>query len=66
MNEDYVKLVKYVNAAHDLSEAVVADIKTKGRKVSDKTVLALGKFTTAAFAIQNMLDHVEAQNIKLN
>ncbi len=66
MSEDYQKLVKYVGAAHDLAESIEADIKNKTRKISSKTVLALSKFVTASHAIQNMLDHVEAANIKLN
>lgn len=65
MNPDYLKLVRYVNAATDMAEALEADIKSKSRKVSDKTILALSKFISAAHAVQKLLDEVEATKVKL-
>jgi hypothetical protein len=66
MSEEYLKLVKYVNAATDLAESVEADIKRKGAKVSNDTVLRLGKFVAAAHAINNMLEHVKSLNETIN
>lgn len=66
MNEEYLKLVKYVGAASDLAEAIEVDIKSKSRTVSTETVLALSKFVAAAHSVKKMLDTVESSRIKLN
>lgn len=65
-NPEYMKLVRYVNAATDLAEAIERDVKAKNRKVSNDTVIKLSKFTMAANLIQKMLDQVEQTNYKLN
>lgn len=66
MNESYLKLIKYVNAATDMAESLERDIKAKDRKVSNDTVLALSKFVAAANSVQKMLDQVERDTVKLN
>lgn len=66
MSKEYIKLVKYVNAATDLAEAIEADIKSKNRRVSNKTVSALSSFIAAAHAVQKLIDQVQASSVKLN
>ena len=66
MNAEYMKLVKYVNAVADLADSVLKDIKSKDKKISNETVLALSKLTSASETIQKMLDQVELTNVKLN
>lgn len=64
-NPEYMKLVKYVNAASDLAESVTRDIK-KGKKISSQTVVHLSKFVTASHLVQKMIDQIEQTNYNLN
>lgn len=65
MTPDYLKLIKYVNCASELAESLQGDIK-RGEKVTSNTVVKLSKFIAAAQAIQNLLDQVQVDTIKLN
>lgn len=62
---DYIKIVKYVNAAADLAEAMQADIK-KGDKYTTKTITALARFFRASQEVTKFFDMVEKDNVQLN
>lgn len=66
MSKEFDDIVKYVDCAACLADAVEADVKSKGRKISSATVLALSKFITAAAVLQPLLDTAEASRVKLN
>lgn len=65
MNENYLKLVRYVNAASEMAESLTKDIKA-GKAISNETVLAVSRFISASSSIQKMLDQVESDKVKLN
>lgn len=64
MNEQLIKLTKYVNAAADLAEGVERDIKN-GKKISPDTVHRLAKFVTTAKNAASMWDELVDTDVKL-
>lgn len=62
---EYIKIVKYVNAAADLAEAMQADVR-KGDKYTTRTITALARFFASAQALTKFLDMIEKDNVKLN
>lgn len=64
---DYMRLVRYVDAACNLAESVTADIKgSKSPKISNETVINLSKFYAASQAVQKLLDMVEKDKVQVN
>lgn len=53
--------MKYVNAAHDLAEAIKKNIQ-KNNLITQETVLALNEFTISANEIIDFLDDIESTN----
>lgn len=65
MNKPLAIIKKYVDAASDLAESVVSDIK--GDKViTDTTVNKLSLFISASHDMQKILDTATYNNVKLN
>ena len=59
------QLADYVNAATDLAENLMKDLK-KGDKISQNTVLALNKFKSAAYAMEDTQDELIKATTKNN
>lgn len=62
---EYAKIVKYVNAAADLAEAIQKDIK-KSDRYTTETIHALAKFFRASKDVTKFIDMVEKDSVKLN
>ena len=65
MTKEERALAMYVNKATDLAEAVKADIQKKGY-ISNKTILALNAFITAANNVRDLTYLIEKVNKELN
>lgn len=64
MNSELVKLIKYVNTAADLAEALERDIKN-GKTISNDTVLKLSKHVSATQHVVSLLAGIEADSNQL-
>lgn len=61
----YLDLLNYVNAASDLAEHLVKEIKEKKPKHSKDTILKLNNFARAAQKIKNLVDQLEQDSLGL-
>lgn len=64
-DSEYQRLLKYVDSACSLADAVSEDIK-KGKKYTDKTILALSKFIAEHNSFDKLVDQIRSTNVKLN
>lgn len=64
-DSEYQRLLKYVDAACSLADAAAEDIK-KGKKYTDKTILALSKFIAEHNSFDKLVDTIRSSNVKLN
>ncbi len=65
MDETQRALALYVNRASDLAESVRKDIQKRGY-ISERTVLALNSFITAANNIADLKDSLDSLISELN
>lgn len=64
-NQTIYLLADYVNAATDMAESLIKDIRND-KKISHKTVLALNKFKAAAYAMKDTQDELNRETQKNN
>jgi len=64
-NDLQYKLIDYMDAATDLAESVIQDLRRNG-KVSEETVIKLSQFRAKAEAIQKFVDMInkEVRNLQ--
>ncbi len=60
MSPERLKIINYVNAASDLAEELMRNLKVKNRKITDQTVTCLAKFHKASSDMQDLLTAIEA------
>lgn len=69
MDKTKAALIRYVNAATDLAEAVAHNVRHDGI-IDNKTILKLNEFITAANAMADLKDMLtddeNESNVKLN
>lgn len=65
LEEEYIKIVEYVDCSQTLAECIQKDIKL-GDKYSSETVVALSHFISATRNVSNFLGLVEQNRTKIN
>lgn len=65
IDPNFLIIGKYVNAGADLAEELARDIKA-GKKISERTIIALSRFKEAADTAARLLDPVLETSTKLN
>lgn len=66
MDQNYVKLIRYVGAASDLAEGLTAALKAGHTVITSETIVNLSKFYAASEAVQKILDVIERDKVSIN
>lgn len=66
MTEERTQIINYVESAATLAENLTRNLKSRGKKIDDETVVALAQFYKASKAMQNLLDLIEKDKVSLN
>ncbi len=66
MDQNYLKLIKYVGAAADLAEGLTATLKSGKDRITSETIVNLSKFYSASEAVQKILDVIEKDKVSIN